>query len=117
MRILLCLLSFFLCTTIAHGQFGNWGGGGGGSKIKGKITGTLIDSISGEQIGFATVVLKKAKKTSEINGVLTEDNGKFKLAELKMGKYDIYVSFLGYNDKVIRDIAVSYTHLPSPRDS
>ena len=107
MRILLCLLSFFLCTTIAHGQFGNWGGGAGGSKIKGKITGTLIDSISGEQIGFATVVLKKAKKTREINGVLTEDNGKFKLAELKMGKYDIYVSFLGYNDKVIRDIELT----------
>ena len=96
-----------LSCTLLQAQFGNWGGGGSGSKIKGKITGALVDSISGEEIGFATVVLTKAQKTREINGVLTEEDGKFKLGELKMGKYDIYISFLGYNDKIIRDIELT----------
>ncbi len=91
----------------ATAQFGSWGGGGSQSKIKGKITGELIDSLTLETIPYATIVLKKAGKDKDKNGVLSEDNGKFKLAELKMGKYDIYISFLGYNEKVLRNIELT----------
>lgn len=94
-------------TLSSYGQFGSWGGGGQQSKIKGKITGELVDSLSSQSVGFATIVLMKAGKTKEVNGVLSEDNGKFKLAEVKMGKYDAHISFLGYNDKIIKDIELT----------
>lgn len=103
----LILISLLSCLFFSsYGQFGSWGGAQK-SKIKGKITGELVDSISNQSIGFATVVLMKAGKTKEVNGVLTEDNGKFKLADVKMGKYDAHISFLGYNEKVIRDIELT----------
>lgn len=103
----LSLISIILCFAFSsHAQFGSWGGNQK-SKIKGKITGELIDSLSNQKIGFATVVLMKAGKTKEVNGVLSEDNGKFKMTELKMGKYDAYISFLGYKDKIIRDIELT----------
>ena len=106
MKNLLFIIALCLFSQLAYGQFGSWGGGGG-SKIKGKITGELIDSLTNEKIGFATVTLKRAGKERVQNGSLTEDNGKFKLAELKMGKYDVYISFIGYNEKVLRNIELT----------
>jgi len=106
MKKLILFLALMSCVHVSQAQFGNWGGGAT-SKIKGKITGELIDSITNEKIGFATVVLKKAVKEKDQNGTLSEDNGKFKLAELKMGKYDLYLSFIGYNDKVIKTIELT----------
>jgi len=103
------ILSFCIClmTINLSAQFGNWGGGSKGSKIKGKISGQLVDSLTNERIGFATIVLSKAGKTKEINGTLTEDDGKFKLSELKMGKYDLIISFLGYNEKRVTDVELT----------
>jgi len=106
MKKLLAIVTLCLISQLGFGQFGNWGGGNK-SKIKGKITGELIDSLTNEKVGFATIVLKKAGKEKIQNGTLTEDNGKFKLSELKMGKYEVHVSFLGYNDKKISDIELT----------
>jgi len=90
-----------------NAQFPGFGGGNKGPKIKGKITGQIIDSLTNEKIGFATVVLSKAGKTKEINGVLTEENGKFKMTDIKTGKYDVIISFLGYNEKRIKNIELT----------
>lgn len=95
------LLSF---SQFLQAQFpGGWGGKKGPS-IKGKIEGRLIDSISNEVVAFATISLKKAGSDKIINGVLSEDDGSFKLGEVVTGKYDIGLSFLGYEDKIIRNI-------------
>ncbi len=106
MRIIL-LFIFSLSISISYGQFGNWGGGGSKSKIKGKITGQLLDSLTNEPIGFATVVLSKAGKTKEVNGLLTEDDGKFKMTDVSTGKYDLIISFLGYDEKKITDVELT----------
>ena len=98
------ILLIFVSTLTA--QFPGFGGNKG-KKIKGKITGQIIDSLTNEKIGFATVVLSKAGKTKEINGVLTEEDGKFKMAEVITGKYDIIVSFLGYQEKRIENIELT----------
>ncbi|MBT8234477.1 MAG: TonB-dependent receptor [Saprospiraceae bacterium] len=102
------ILFFTLCLCLnLNAQFPGFGGGNKGPKIKGKITGQVIDSITNSQIGFATVVLTKAGKTKEINGVLTEEDGKFKLAEVTTGKYDVIISFLGYNEKRISAVELT----------
>lgn len=82
-------------------------GGSKGPKIKGKITGELKDSLSRESIPYATIVLRRAERTKDLNGVLSEDDGSFKIPELRIAKYDLYISFLGYDEKVIRNIELT----------
>jgi outer membrane receptor protein involved in Fe transport len=103
------LLLFIFCfgLTVSHAQFGNWGGGGNKSKIKGKISGQLVDSLTNEPVPYATIVLTKAGKTKEINGLLSEDDGKFKLTDIAMGKYDMAISFLGYEEKKITNVELT----------
>ena len=101
------LLLFVLCTAFylnLSAQFpGGWGGKKGPS-IKGKIEGQLIDSLTNEAVGFATISISKAGSDVILNGVLSEENGKFKLTDVQNGKYDITISFLGYEDKVIKNV-------------
>ncbi|MBK9734880.1 MAG: TonB-dependent receptor [Saprospiraceae bacterium] len=82
----------------ANAQF-PMGGGNKGPTIKGKIEGKVIDSISNELVGFATISLKKKGSSIVIDGVLTEETGFFKFENVVTGNYDLYVSFLGYKEK------------------
>ncbi len=107
-KFLLVLFACLLFQTLSFSQGSPFGGfGGGGKKLKGKITGVLVDSLTNDPIGYATLVLKKAGLSSEKDGILTGDDGKFKFGEVKTGKYDIYISFLGYKDKVLRDVELT----------
>ncbi|WP_235298608.1 TonB-dependent receptor domain-containing protein [Portibacter marinus] len=92
-------------TFISFGLSAQFPMGGFGKKkdvIKGFIAGQLIDTVSNEPVPYATIVLKKKGEDKEINGVLSEDDGKFRLSEIPADEYDMYISFLGYNEKVIQ---------------
>ena len=76
-----------LCLGMAFNLSAQFPGFGGnqGPKVKGKITGQLVDSLTQEAVPYATIVLKKAGKSKEINGILSDDNGKFKLSNIATG--------------------------------
>ncbi len=78
--------------------------GGAKSGIKGKIVGTLLDSITNETIPFASVVLKKAGSDKILDGVISDDSGQFRFSDTQIGKYDIYISFLGYEEKTLKGV-------------
>ncbi len=88
---------------ISFSQFGNWGGSKKKS-IKGKIEGVLIDTTTNAAIPYATISMKRAGTDTNLDGVLSEENGNFKLGEVTTGKYDLYISFLGYSEKIIRNV-------------
>ncbi len=95
-RILLLLL--VICASIsAKAQFGV--GGSGGSNIIGKISGTVIDSLTKKPVDYATISIFKSGAKTPINGVLTDAKGNFKLDNIRAGKYKITVSFIGYPTK------------------
>jgi ferric enterobactin receptor len=98
---------FSLLTAQAQFPFG----GNKGPSLKGKIEGVIIDSLTKEPIGFATVSMKNKGSSIIIDGVLTEENGSFKFNEVKTGIYDIYISFLGYEEMKIEKVE---TTLKSP---
>ena len=100
--LLLGLLSF---STLSA----QWGGFGGkkGKTIKGTIKGALIDSVTNQPVSYATLSLHKAGKEKIMDGILSEDDGGFKFSEVVNGKYDIKISFLGYEDKVLKDVEVT----------
>ncbi len=99
MKYIVSLVLLMLVFTVTA-QF-PMGGGAKGPTIKGKIEGKIIDSLSKEPVGFATLSLKKKGSSIVIDGVLSEENGSFIFEKVVNGNYDLYISFLGYNEKKI----------------
>ena len=98
MRTLLFIV-FLIFFGQLHAQFP--GAGAAKPKLKGKIEGTIIDSISRSPVGYATITLKKHGSTILQDGVLSDDGGTFKFENTNVGNYDIYISFLGYEEKIV----------------
>ena len=106
MRNILLIVSLLcLAPNLLSAQFGSWGGKKG-KTIKGKITGVLLDSITNQPVSYATISVSKAGKSSIIDGVLSEDDGKF-TSNLKNGAYDLKISFLGYEEKVLTNVELT----------
>lgn len=92
---LILLLSFNI-----QAQF-PMGGGNKGPVIKGKIEGQVIDSLTSEPLSYSSIALKKKGSTISLDGVLADDNGYFKFNDVTTGNYDLYISFVGYPDKIV----------------
>lgn len=72
------------------------GFGAANAQITGKVTGTVVDEATKEPIPYATVVIKSPQDGETINGVITEADGSFKILNVKLGEYQLQVSFVGY---------------------
>jgi outer membrane receptor protein involved in Fe transport len=89
------LLIIVICAAItAKAQLPAGGGG-----IVGKISGTVIDSLTKKPVDYATISIFKSGAKAPINGVLTDEKGNFQINNLRAGKYKITVSFIGYPTK------------------
>ena len=83
------------------------GGGGGNFKgfgknnskdyIKGNISGKIIDSKTGEALEYANISLVNTRWEKIIEGTITDSKGKFYITKIRSGKYQINVSYLGYD--------------------
>jgi outer membrane receptor protein involved in Fe transport len=96
MKRILLLFTIFCTVLSARAQMGV----GGGTTIVGRISGTVIDSLSGKPLDYATVSIFRSGGKVPLNGVLTDSKGGFKL-EIKPGNYKIAISYIGYPTKVI----------------
>jgi outer membrane receptor protein involved in Fe transport len=97
MKQIFLLIIIFCASISVKAQFSV----GGGSNIKGRISGNIIDSLSKKPVDYATISLFKSGAKTPINGVLTDEKGNFKLDNINAGKYKITVSFIGYPTKTI----------------
>jgi iron complex outermembrane receptor protein len=61
----------------------------------GKITGKVTDRISGEPLVGATVTLRGSNSST-----ITDNNGAFTLSNLRSGKGNLVISYVGYADMV-----------------
>ncbi len=96
------LISFFL--TQAQPPQGNWSGKQQGPTITGRITGTLLDSLTNEPLEYASVALFSSKSDKAVNGTITDDQGRFRLLEVNVGTYELRITFLGYENRRIANI-------------
>jgi len=80
---------------------------GGGSTIVGKISGTVIDSITKKPLDYATVAVFRSGGKVPLNGVLTDEKGNFKLNDMKIGKYKVTITFIGYPSKTIDPVVTT----------
>lgn len=98
LKISLLILSILSFISIAQKP------GMGKPKLTGEIFGTITDSITSEALGYATVIAFKQPKNEMIKGIVTGDNGNFSLPDLPLGNYNLKISFIGYNSKLIENI-------------
>jgi hypothetical protein len=80
---------------------------GGGPPAIGRIYGKIQDAVSGESVGYASVVAVRVRPKGDtiLNGALTEENGDFNLTGLPVGPpITLRISYLGFEDfsKTIR---------------
>ena len=103
MKRILLLLIIFCSVLSAKAQFGT----GGGSTIVGKISGTLIDSVSKQSVPYTPVAIYRTGGKSPVNGVVTDEKGSFKIEGLHPGSYRLEISFMGYKKKVIDQVTTT----------
>ena len=68
----------------------------------GIVKGTLTDALSNEPIGFANVLVMGTDA-----GGVTDIDGKYEIAGIKPGLYDIRASYVGFEEQTIYEIQVS----------
>ena len=99
------ILIAIICSVItANAQFGV---GGGGSKVIGRISGTVIDSLTKKPLDYASVGLYRSGGKSPITGVITDEKGNFKLDNIHPGSYKLTITFIGYPTKTIDPIVTT----------
>ncbi|MDG1278380.1 MAG: TonB-dependent receptor [Algoriphagus sp.] len=77
------------------------------TKQPARIIGTAKDLKTGEAVAYATAALYKSGSDTNIAGGVADDEGKFFIAGFEVGTYDLKISFLGFETKVIKGIEVT----------
>ncbi len=107
-KFLTLLFAIFMATsTIAQQPHRGSRGGKQQPSITGKITGVVLDSLTNQPVGYATIVLTDPTTGKEMDGTVTNDKGHFKFPSEKLGTYKVHISFLGYDSKVIEGVKLT----------
>ena len=88
-----------LCTIVVSLFFFTVKAQSGGQVIKGNVT----DAVTQVPLPGATVVIQNSNPQK---GTITDENGDFRLWDIKPGRYNIAVSFIGYENYLFREIMV-----------
>ncbi|PCH93047.1 MAG: hypothetical protein COB85_07580 [Bacteroidetes bacterium] len=71
----------------------------------GALKGKVIDKETGEPIPFANIIVERAGKL--FGGASTNFDGEYQIKPLPAGKYDVKVSFVGYNPIVMTGVIIT----------
>ncbi len=74
---------------------------------KGEIAGIILDESTREPIPFATIAVMNTMDSSLVSGVITNNDGEFLISHLPYGKYNIKVSYMGYEPVVVNNLDLS----------
>jgi len=73
----------------------------------GSISGDVFDEGVKAPIEYANIILFNSKDSSQVTGTITNKEGKFLLKDIPVGKFYLYVQFIGYEKKTIGNILIS----------
>ncbi|QNE38251.1 outer membrane beta-barrel protein [Hymenobacter sp. NBH84] len=79
----------------------------------GTLAGTVADSVSGQMLPFATVVLRAVDDTNQMLSTVTTEQGAFSFAGLSKGAYTLKVRYLGYRAGQPVAVAVGAGNTPA----
>ncbi|WP_037328851.1 TonB-dependent receptor domain-containing protein [Runella zeae] len=104
------------------GGFGGGGRGGGGNRGfgqeqqqqqmpdlprgNGRVSGVIIDSLTGKPVEYATVALFEIKSGKPIDGGVTDVKGAFLLKGVPDGEFKFVASFIGYKNFEVAKLTI-----------
>ncbi len=106
MKKLLLICAALLMMVNAKAQFPMMGGGNAAPKVTGRISATILDSLTKQPVEYATVSLINTKTAKPVNGGLTDAKGKVSIQNIAPGEYKLVIGFIGY---VTKNVAVKTT--------
>ncbi|QCR23312.1 TonB-dependent receptor domain-containing protein [Pontibacter sp. SGAir0037] len=65
----------------------------------GKLSGTIVDSLTNEAVPYANAVLKDGGKL--LTGTAADGKGTFEFSNLPLGSFTLELTFLGYRTKIV----------------
>ncbi|RZA00373.1 MAG: TonB-dependent receptor [Sphingobacteriaceae bacterium] len=98
---------FILCFFTAIAANAQVPVGSSGPSIVGRISGTIIDSVTKKPVEYATISIYRSGGKAPISGGLSDEKGNFKLDNVKAGSYKIGFSFIGYPTKFIDPVTTT----------
>src|ERR1700761_5457879 len=102
MKRIVTFILFFSTILTANAQFG------GGSTITGKISGTVIDSVTKKPVQYASVAIYYSAGKAPVNGSITDEKGSFKIFNIKPNSYRVVIPFVGgYLTKTITPVTTT----------
>jgi len=101
MKKLLLICAALLMMMNANAQFPMMGGGNAAPKVTGRVSATILDSVSKQPVEYATVSLINAKTAKAVNGGLTDGKGKVSIQNIAPGEYKLVIGFIGYTTKTL----------------
>jgi len=75
-----------------------------------ELSGEVINSETGESVPFAQVGLLRDGEKTPFTGIATDDEGSFSL-QAEDGSYNLVISFVGFEDKVVENVNVNSSNL------
>jgi len=79
----------------------------GAGQRAGTIIGRVFDAGQGVPVEYANVVLYSLPESTQVSGTITDKTGGFRLDAVKPGRYYLEVSFIGYRDRVMKEVEVA----------
>ena len=76
------------------------------------VTGKIVDKSSNKPISYANVGLFSKEDSTLITGTISNDDGIFSIENIKSGKYQVKISFIGYQSIIIDNVLLQ----PGTRD-
>ena len=83
------------------GDFSQFGSKKKSDYFRGSISGKIVDAKNNKELEFANVSITNTKWNKEIEGTITNQNGKFLMSGILTGEYILKINYLGYKSKEI----------------
>lgn len=71
-----------------------------------KITGKIIDEQNSIPLPYANAILTSLSDSTILLGAISNDDGVFEIEKIKKGKYNLMLSFIGYQSVELKDVNV-----------
>ncbi|MBE9463255.1 TonB-dependent receptor domain-containing protein [Dyadobacter subterraneus] len=80
------------------------------------ISGSVADRLTGQPLAFCSIAIYKSQDSTLVAGVLTDENGIYKIGNVDLGRYYMQAKYIGYSKIVLAlpDLADGQTQLNLP---
>lgn len=76
------------------------------TKNYGSITGVVLDSLNSQPLEFVNVSVISIPQNTVLTGAITGKKGDFLVDNIPFGKYNIKITYVGYNIKEIKNLVI-----------